>query len=356
MEKTYTVYSRRDIASKVLWILAFGVLAVALVAGCNNAEPEPINGSDPRPAPQITATSVTTAPDPAIGSDARAAPTTTDASDAATVPTPATKRPNTPVPPDGAKRVTYTLVDKTRLADLILIGKVSEVRGSSLRVEIQNGLKGTNSISDLELMWNTGSMGGLPPSTFAAGQQILLFANIDNGVFEPFAGLQGILALQPGWAGQYQAVIQKIQQFESSPSLQQRNAVLLQMLKMQNRLAQLSALQVLYLEGGMRDIPVSQLIPPIAGLAGSSDPSIAVYSVLVLGATGEKSVVPVLIGLLESPYPQTADRADKELQRLTRTNVAKGFGIRQAQPERAKAAQAWRDWWEKNKDLVELSK
>src|SRR5215207_1801310 len=109
-----------------------------------------------------------------------------------------------------AKEKYFTLVEKTRAAQLILIGEITELRSVSVVVRVDQILKGVLVNPKIEVLWDRKGTLELPPANHQLGDPILLFANSKRDVYEPFAASQGTLKLQPGWTEQYQSAIQRI--------------------------------------------------------------------------------------------------------------------------------------------------
>lgn len=248
----------------------------------------------------------------------------------------------------------FTLVEKTRAADLILIGGVAELRTASIVLNVSKVLKGISISPQIEVVWDRKGTVELLPAQHEVGDEILLFANPKGNLYEPFAGSQGTLKLQPGWADQYQAVIQKILDFDASQAADAKKTVLIDMLKMKNQLAQLSALEIIYLEFHTNTFPTAPLIQPTLELAQGLDTQVAVNAIQVLSRIGDKSVIPVLIQLLGSPNSHVAETVSRVLKGMTRAEIE--FDSRQSPEVRAKAIQKWQEWWEQNKDKVMLVK
>lgn len=253
-----------------------------------------------------------------------------------------------------AKVKFFTVVEKTRSAALILIGGVTELRDDSILVKVDKVLKGTPRGPQIEVLWNrTGTMES-PPAIHQVGDEILLFANPKGNLYEPFAGSQGTLKLQPGLADQYHTAIQKIFDFDIFQSPGDKERVLIEMIDVENKLAQLSALEIIYLEFHTKVFSTAPLIQPVLKLARSFDTQVAVNAIQVLSRIGDKSVVPGLIQLLGSPDVHVAETTFRVLKGMTRAEIE--FDSQQPPEVRAKAIQKWQEWWEQNRDKVILVK
>src|SRR5688572_22921890 len=97
-----------------------------------------------------------------------------------------------------AKVKYFSLVEKARMADVIVVGQITALRTDSVAVRIQTPIKGTTA-PDIELGWDRRGNPELPPAVHAVGDQILAFATGQANRYEPVGASQGTLKLQPGW-------------------------------------------------------------------------------------------------------------------------------------------------------------
>ena len=229
-----------------------------------------------------------------------------------------------------------------------------ELRSTSVIVRGDRILKGFPISPKIEVLWDRKGTVELPPATHQLGDAILVFARQKGNVYEPVAASQGTLKLQQGWADQYQLAIQKILDLDAAPNPAAKTDILIDMLTMETRLGQLSALEVIYLEFHTNAFVISPLIKPVLQLTQNSDVTVVMRAIQVLSRIGDKSVVPALIQLMASPNTQVSEVAFRVLKAMTRAEME--FDSRQSVEARVKAMQSWMEWWERNKDKVTLVK
>jgi len=253
-----------------------------------------------------------------------------------------------------AKVKFYTLVEKTRAAELIEFAKVDAVGGGTVTLSSQRAVKGQAPANPLRLPWSEVGTFELPVPKLEAAQQVLVFANREGNSFVLFAGPQGILKLETGWPEIYQNAIKGIMAFDAAKSVDAKTTNLVALVNVENRIANLSGLEIIYLEYHTKNFRTDDLVKPVTKLAESEDLEVAGYAIQVLSRIGDKSAIPVLIKLLSGPNSQTAGNAHRVLKSLTRKDLA--FDAKQPAAERAKAAERWQEWWNDHKDKINLIK
>lgn len=249
----------------------------------------------------------------------------------------------------------YSLLERLRLSTAVVEGTVEQIVGDTVRVAVRRVVKGSVRSPAIRVKWYRDLILGEPPLSYRPQEQVLLFLGAQQGgVYDTIGRLQGKLELQPSLAMQYHVVIQKILDFDASLSPELKKSVLIDMLEMQNQFAQLSALEIIYLEFHTNAFSTTPLIQPVLKLAQGADKRVAINATQVLSRIGDKSIFPVLIQLLSSPDSHVAETAFRVLKGMTRAEIE--FESRQPAEARAKAIQKWQDWWEQNKDKVILVK
>ncbi len=257
------------------------------------------------------------------------------------------------VVPLPAKVKYYSLVEKTRSADAIFIGQVTALRANSVAVRVQTLVKGSLP-AEIELGWERTGSTELPPAVHAVGAQILAFTSGTASPSAPFAGPQGTLTLQPGWANQYQIAIGQILEFDAASLPDLKSAVLERMMTGTNQLSQASALEIIYLEYHTNAFTVAPLVAGALRLAQQPEPGIAIPALQVLSRIGEKEQIPALIQLMGGRDASIALVAFRVTKGLTGADLP--VETAQSREIRAAAAKRWAEWWDANKDSVVLVK
>ena len=245
----------------------------------------------------------------------------------------------------------YSLVEKTRLAAVIAVGEITELRGDSVVVRVDTAIKGAPE-SPLVLSWNRRGTTEQQPAAYAVGDQVLVFANPGAAVYDPIGGPQGTVALEPGARAQYEVAVRRILAFDAAAASEEKTNVLLEMLRDENRLANVAALEITYLEFHTNRFATGPLVAPVLRLVQAGAPVVTVRAIQVLGRIGDKSVISPLIALLAAPDRTIAETAFTAVKGLT--NAPLPFDARQSREVRAAAAKEWAEWWDRNQDSVVL--
>lgn len=252
--------------------------------------------------------------------------------------------------PASARPVVYSLVRKTRGAQLIVIGRVAELRPASVVVESERQLKGATVAGRLEVPWDfQGTVEERPPA-LAVGAPVLLFAVRRGDTYETFGGGQGIVALEPSEAARYRWVVERLLNFDAASSPVAKQRLLIELLTGVEHVGQTAALEIIYQEYHTGAFLTAPLVQPVLALAKGADVRTAVPAIQVLGVIGNRSVIPVLIQLLRSPEPAVVEAAAGVLEDMTRA------GIELTDPgspaERARVATRWESWWRRNRNTA----
>lgn len=248
----------------------------------------------------------------------------------------------------------YTLVEKTRGAQLIALARVTELRASSIVFKLEQQLKGAVSAAVLEVPWDyVGNLEQRPPK-LEVGEQVLLFAVKDGDSYQPFGGPQGAVKLGPGDAERYQSLVRDILNFDAADSPVQREQILSKLLTGAESAGRLAALEIIYNEFQTNKFPTAPLVQPLLRLAKGGDPAASVRAVQALGRIGGKSVIPDLIGFLKSPDENVAEAAGSALESMTGVEI--DFDSAQSPQARAKAIEKWEAWWRENRRRAVLNK
>lgn len=248
----------------------------------------------------------------------------------------------------------YTLVEKTRGAQLIAFARVAELRPSSIVFKLEQQIKGAVSAASLEASWDyVGNLEQRPPK-LEAGEQVLLFAVRDGDSYKTFGGSQGVVKLDPGDAQRYQSLIRDVLDFDAADSPILREQILSRLLEGAEPAGRLTALEIIYNEFQTNTFPTAPLVKPVLHLAEGGEPVAAVRAVQVLSRIGGKSVIPDLIRLLKSPDEDVAGAASAALESMTGVEIE--FDPAQSPQARAKAIERWEAWWRENRHSVVLNK
>ena len=336
------------VAGLMAWVALAGIFALAVACSGGDSAPSTSSAQPGSGEPS---------PDVAV---ARSEPSSQVSSPGATESQEPQVDQSTIGPSPGAVRSSrakiYTLVEKTLGADLILIGRVADVRAETIIVTVDVAISGTPG-AQVELALPAATSFELPPPpVYEAGEQILLFANSAGDLYEPFAGSQGLVKIQSGEEGVYQLSIQTLLSFDESSSPEERTAALTTLLSIENSVGNVAGLEIIYRESHTNTFLTEPLIQPTVALTQHSDSLVAVRAVQVLERIGDKSAVPALIQALGSADSNVAETALQVLSRITRADIKVEFDAQQPPEARAGAVQQWEDWWEKNKTTVTLVK
>ena len=248
----------------------------------------------------------------------------------------------------------YTLVEKTRGAQLIAFARVVELRPSSIVFKLEQQLKGAVSAAALEVPWDyVGNLEQRPPK-LEVGEQVLLFVVKEGDSYKTFGGPQGASKLGPGDAQRYQSLIGDLLDFDAADSPILRGQILTKLLEGVEPSGRLTALEIIYNEFQTNKFLTAPLVKPVLRLAEGNEPAVAVRAVQALSRIGGKSVIPNLIGLLRSPDEDVAGAASSALESMTGVEIE--FDTAQSSQERGKAIEKWESWWRENRHRAVLNK
>ncbi len=248
----------------------------------------------------------------------------------------------------------YTLVEKTRGAELIALVRVSELRPSSIVFKPEQQLKGAVSAAAVEVPWDyVGNLEMRPPK-LEAGEQVMLFAVKEGDSYKSYGGPQGVMKLGPADAERYRSLVGEILNFDAADSPVARERLLSGLLTGAEQTGRLVALEIVYNEFQTNKFPTAPLVRPVLALAKGGDSVVAVRAVQALSRIGGKSVIADLIGLLRSPDENVAGAASAALESMTGVEIE--FDPALPPQARAKAAGKWEAWWRENRHRAVLNK
>jgi hypothetical protein len=254
-----------------------------------------------------------------------------------------------------AKMRFFSLAEKTRESDYVLIGDIAELGNSFVIVVPKKAIKGALSERQIKLAWDRKEGIEMPVARHQVGDEVLIFANKKGPLYAPFGGPQGTLKLEKTWAEQYEGVVKAIIDFDVAKSTAQQLSILASMLNSRNRLMHDAALLEvisLYPTRQRSDYVKKNLVPAIVILARGSDKSIANRATQALASIGGKEVVPLLIELVGSDHESVGEIASRTLSQ--KTGVTKMATRRQTLTERKELMREWQNWWQKNKVKARL--
>jgi HEAT repeat protein len=250
---------------------------------------------------------------------------------------------------------TFSLLEKTRAADVILRGRVTQVSDDALSVAVESVLRGTVDGADIQLPLGRKQTVEPAPAVHARGDRVLIFAaRSAGGTLRPIGGVQGGVPLRENETADHEHAIAKILQLESASGPEARTDILREMLAMDSRQARMAALEIAHLESHTRRFEAGPLVAPVLTLAEGSDRSITLQAVQALSRIGDKSAIPVLLRVMATHDARVADVAFRVFKNLTRADLS--FDARQPAESRRAAVERMQQWWKQNKDRVVLVK
>jgi hypothetical protein len=246
-----------------------------------------------------------------------------------------------------AKIRSGTVVEKSRLSSIVVIGKVTSLKANTFRLDINEVLKGQVDGKEIEVNRLKPSM-ERPPVPYEIGDQILLFADRKKNSYYPFEDKDGPLKLGPGEVNRYSVLVRKILEFYAAEDPDAKTAALSQLLGTEDDLSQISGLEIFGREFRASPYLGKPSLPFMINLAKSRDSNVALSAIRGLASIGDKSAAPVLIELLESPDGLIARQALTSLKWITKADIEVDTDT--PPQERAEGIKQWQKWWGENKD------
>src|SRR3954469_13780164 len=128
--------------------------------------------------------------------------------------------------PAGAQRGrTYSLVQRTRGADLIAVARVLDVTAAAVRVRFGEAIKGNAPTADVTLTWARQTEAPVAVNAYAAGDEVLVFATMRDSQYDPVGGIQGITKLGAD-RGNVIAATRAVLAFDAAPTPDNKSAAL----------------------------------------------------------------------------------------------------------------------------------
>lgn len=254
-----------------------------------------------------------------------------------------------------AKAKFFTLAEKTRGAEIVLMGRVSALADDHVTVDVKKTIKGSVPEGQITVEWDRNEDLEKPVARHRTGDDILLFANRAGARYVPFAAGQGTLKLGKGWSEQYEAAINAIQSYDAARDDEERINLLNSMLAANNRLVHdVALLEILRLKPAMRRSESTRikLLPHIVRLAKGPDRDVAIRATQTLDSIGGKDAATTLVDLVGSEHGEVAEVASRALSQ--KTGIKKEVRSRQSASDRQKARREWEAWWNQNKEKVKL--
>jgi hypothetical protein len=248
----------------------------------------------------------------------------------------------------GARPRHPALGEKVHEAAIIATGDVAYV-GDTVGVKVTEVLKGpSSSVPELDLAWAKFSSVESRLPELKIGDHVLVFANSIDGKYEPVGGTDGVVKSDEN----KKQAVRWLLNYEDAKDAASRQQALGKMLDSNSDAAQDAALKLIYLEGHHQKFDPKAFSTQVLALTKSKNIKIAVAATQTLGRVGDKPEIPALIELLGSPDKNVAETAHQAL--VTRTGGKIPFDSNASSDERGKAAQQWKDWWEKNQEKAKL--
>lgn len=255
-----------------------------------------------------------------------------------------------------AKIKIFSLVEKIKQSDIILIGNVKEVHEGYVRMDVKEMLKGTVPLKEIDVAWDSVPRMEKIVAPYSVGAQFLLFTSTTEARYETFMGGQGAIKLEKNESEQYKGAVDLISKYEVAKSTEEIKSRLIAMLRSNNPLLQQAALlDFIYLDAGkIRNVGIGEkeLAQDIIRLTKDSDKRVVSNAIYALKRVGGKESIPRLIELVGDDDESIAQVAARSLS--NKTGFQKTIERGRSHAERKKIQAEWQDWWGKNKDKVKI--
>lgn len=248
------------------------------------------------------------------------------------------------IPLVGAESVAYfTLAEKIRKSELIVVGTVADVRPDSLVVNVGKVPKGTTTRQSIEVeLWGAGAK--FPQ--YKAGDPVVVFGTKKGSRYTSFVDHNG-MKLDSSTPAENEAAIKSFMDYDVAKSTEQKRLLLHAMLRGDNRLLQRCALlDFVYISPNTRNqgFANDDLLPALDKLARGSDVRIVDLAVQIIGKTHGRKSIPILIDLMQSKNNASVEAASRYINAEIRRVSEKD-----APYERRRSISEVKDWWEANK-------
>jgi hypothetical protein len=258
-----------------------------------------------------------------------------------------------------ARPMRPSLLQLTRSAPVVVVAQIESVGEGLLTAKTRRVIKGSQVPKRMSLNVNyPESEGGAacPISLPDVGETVVIFAKPQADRYEAVFDGSGIVSsAQFHNSSQnlkgYEDAIGRLVEYDSATSSQDRAALLLSMLE-DGYFNQESATQIIYLEITPQKYPTEGLVTPLLNLARDARNTLQVPAIQALSRIGGKPVIPELIQLLDSENIYARETVANVLKDKTRVDL--GFDPSAPEDQRAEQVKKWLQWWNENKDRVQL--
>lgn len=251
-----------------------------------------------------------------------------------------------------ARPIIYSLVERTRKASVIAIIKVDLLQADNMTATVVKTIKGNLAQPSIQMMWNPrGTTESLSPK-YHAGEQLLVFGNLNGNMLQPLGDSSGNVSGDKEDLGQYERAIGQIVRLDQSSEEVNKKAILQEMLDPNTSVSNDAALTIILRDPEFKTFEGDELIQPLVLLTKSNNRKIAVQATQALGHIHSKAVISCLIDLLgtsDSYVSETAATLVKE-----RTGLKFDFNPQAPVNDRTATAKKLTEWWEKNKGKTDL--
>jgi hypothetical protein len=238
---------------------------------------------------------------------------------------------------------------------VIALVEIRQFQKKMIVAHVREVIKGQDVPPDMNILWDFESNVEVRVAHREVGEQMIVFVNRKGNLFETtFAdsSLVSVAQLQRTLPNleKYKRAIEEVMRYDAAASPDERAAVLLEMLK-DDYFSQDAAIGIIYLEKP-RDYPVERLVGPLTTLAKDEGNRLAVRAVQALGRIADKTLVPTFIELLGSGNVYVRETAYHILKDKTAAPLP--FDPRGAEEQRNEDIRHWSQWWQENKERVQL--
>jgi hypothetical protein len=243
----------------------------------------------------------------------------------------------------------------TRTASVIAIVEIRQIDEAMIQAHVLETIKGQGVPADMTIIRNYEGNIESPLVHRDGGERMIVFVNRKGDLFEPTfedSSLVSVPQLQRELSSldKYKRAIKTVMRYDAAASPTERVGILFEMLN-DNYFCQQSAIEIIYLEKP-RDYPTVRLVQPLTELAKDEGNRVAVPAVQALGRIADKTLIPTFIELLNSGNVYVRETAFNILKDKTRAPLT--FDPRGAEQQRKQDARQWSQWWQQNKDRVQL--